>query len=323
MTDAIKERPILFSGPMVRAIREGRKTMTRRLVRLQPGNAFPPFRELPTCQCHPFGFRDGIRHWKSPYGRPGDRLWVREGLHGEYTTVDADTPNGRLAAYSADGEPAHRDDRPASYDWKPSKLSARYMPRWASRILLEITGVRVERLWEISESDAIAEGFDVGTCADAFRRAAGKTEQKYGRWLELEDRSNPDGYWCVDCVDAAAKRMDAEIDGWNDYFESDCPEYCNECGVSLRVSLTTYGVDTVLGLTDDDHDAWAHLPAHGNQALSLFELSDGMGDLREEHHGRLAQVGFATCWESINGPDSWEANPWVWVVGFRVLEGLA
>ena len=118
----MKERPILFSGPMVRAILNGTKTQTRRVMR--PGERV-----------------EKMILNKSPYGIPGDRLWVRE------TWTGADDPAHKHAVhYRADGERACR--------WRPSIL----MPRWASRITLEVTGIRIERLCDITERDALAEG---------------------------------------------------------------------------------------------------------------------------------------------------------------------
>lgn len=166
----MKERPILFSAPMVRAIREDRKTQTRRVVKpskLPDGN----------WMVETIGGTHKITHWDNdtaetsiltcPYGQPGDFLWVRE-------TWMPDAPHdGTWAATSFYGcknsplsdiperfrTPAHCLYR-ASWTgndlvgWKPSI----HMPRWASRITLEITGVRVERLWDISDSDSLAEG---------------------------------------------------------------------------------------------------------------------------------------------------------------------
>ena len=135
----MKERPILFSGPMVRAILDGRKTQTRRVVKPQPDWIRP--RVSDDGIAHGYcgsGPTDGI---KCPYGTVGDRLWVREswaksGEVGDATEYRADNPD------------------PIGAKWRPSI----HMPRWASRIDLEITGIRVERLQEISERDAMAEG---------------------------------------------------------------------------------------------------------------------------------------------------------------------
>lgn len=156
----MKERPILFSAPMVRAILNGSKTQTRRVAK-----------GLIAC----------------PYGKPGDQLWVREawrigawdenrpafaldycdGARKEWIEVpDAMGDDGelfdRLWQQSSDdaAKALGIQDR---YQWEPGQSPCRWrpsihMPRWASRIQLEITGIRVERLQDISEADAEAEG---------------------------------------------------------------------------------------------------------------------------------------------------------------------
>ena len=197
-----KERPILFSGDMVRAILDGRKTMTRRVVKI----AQHPQAERVQ---HFEGLRwdwlryDGLRlsTFKCPFGKTGDRLWVRE-------TFRLSDPND-CACYEPcrcrSGQPMYRADghyHDMEYKWKPSI----YMPRWSSRITLEVTGVRVERLQDISEEDAQAEGAPL------------------------------------------------------------------ELGVLER---------TILG------------------AKARY------------------RSGFVRLWESINGPGSWDANPWVWCVSFK------
>ena len=144
----IKERPILFSAPMVNAIREGRKTMTRRIVK-QP-NRKDGVKLLPDLLQ-----KTGVGA-ACPYGVVGDRLWVKEGLEPVLPNV-GDTE--LVAAYAADGELVLGvDGRPVPWRWQTVRLPAIFMPRWASRILLEITDVRVELLNRISEADAMAEG---------------------------------------------------------------------------------------------------------------------------------------------------------------------
>lgn len=147
------ERPILFSGPMVRAILEGRKTVTRRPVKrlalqwLEDG--FEP------------SFVADPDNAMRPYGQPGDRLWVRESfadLRGTGIEHRPD-PTGPLQryAFAADSPPGSASDearKDFGVKWKPSI----HMPRAACRILLEITAVRVERLQDISEEQARAEG---------------------------------------------------------------------------------------------------------------------------------------------------------------------
>ncbi|MCI2243233.1 hypothetical protein L3067_01240 [Xanthomonas sp. PPL568] len=133
------ERPILFNGPMVRAILDGRKTQTRRLLKSQHEGAFAALGQR---KCH--------------LGQPGDRLWVREtwgiALCGSRVSLAAEAwPDGwpldRLR-YAADGVPL------GSAVARPSI----HMPRWACRLVLEITDVRVARLQAISAADAEAEG---------------------------------------------------------------------------------------------------------------------------------------------------------------------
>lgn len=156
----MKERPILFSAPMVRALLAGTKTQTRRVVKVQPepgfiGNYGPG---------NPFirGERGDIR---CPYGQPGDRLWVRETWQGPL--LDSEEHEAQFSedgpdAFKKPGFCAYRatdtldaiDEDGKDLGWRPSI----HMPRWASRILLEIVSVRIERLQDISDADAKAEG---------------------------------------------------------------------------------------------------------------------------------------------------------------------
>lgn len=138
----MRERPILFSAPMVRAILAGAKTVTRRAVKECHIDAAPPA-----------SFFQWLRE-RCPYGLPGDRLWVREAFIHEPADfcweASVSIPcRPASTVYRADHE---GDTRGAG--WKPSI----YMPRNLSRITLEVTGVRVQRLCDISESDAISEG---------------------------------------------------------------------------------------------------------------------------------------------------------------------
>ncbi len=148
----MKEHPILFNGEMVRAVLEGRKTQTRRVVKNAVGDAIVKngiFYPLPTCE------RIRLVHWTGmqsllktcPYGQPGDWLWVRE------TWCSCGLTDREGLIYRAtDGMDA--DDFDSGNRWCPSI----HMPRWASRITLDVIGVRVERVQDITETDAKAEG---------------------------------------------------------------------------------------------------------------------------------------------------------------------
>ena len=205
------DRPILFSAPMVQAILDGRKTQTRRAVKPQPAGEIvrgePDFNHwIDTKYWERQNQKEnrgiGTRGFACPYGQPGDRLWVRE-TFGHFERNENFAP-GCDVFYRADGESL------AVEPWRPSI----HMPRWASRITLEITSVRVERLQEISIEDAKAEG----------------------AW-------GPD---------------DSIVQKVADYFGTD-----------------------------------------------IFSANP--------------RKAFQMLWESINGPDSWAANPWMWAIEFRRL----
>lgn len=162
-----KERGMIFNAEMVRAILSGQKTQTRRIVKNVSSDSCMTLKE-------PAKNRDGIythvmdapKHGLCPHGNVGDRIWVRETWQGPL--VDFERSDDLLrnpekyekpenCVYEADGVPA-----PEFYDADDNlrccwRLSI-HMPRWASRILLEITNVRVERLNDISEEDARSEG---------------------------------------------------------------------------------------------------------------------------------------------------------------------
>ncbi len=189
------DRPILFSAPMVRAILEGRKTQTRRVVK-GGEMAAVPFDRIPSEEIESLELR-GWREWiplhlgpPCPYGQPGDRLWVRETYRigawkknklGALVSVACDyraSPELKKTPWVSPSAlqcalivPKLMDELEECYffeeglnttwppgdsplPWKPSI----HMPRWASRITLEITNVRVERLQDISNADALAEG---------------------------------------------------------------------------------------------------------------------------------------------------------------------
>jgi hypothetical protein len=205
----MKERPILFSAPMVRAILDGTKTQTRRVVKAK---------HLPWLENSVLNFLDGKWNQRPlPYGQTGDRLWVRETCRAEELSDGLDgvryLADDGFVSIQPNEDGINRWLEMRDYGNRPNTVArvktvpAIHMPRWASRITLDITGVRVERLQACNEVDAISEGAPWAAC----------------------------------------------------------------------------------------------------------------GAPQEGSH----KVGFAQLWESINGPGSWEANPWVWVVEFKRVEGGA
>ncbi|CAH0316342.1 hypothetical protein SRABI89_05052 [Pseudomonas koreensis] len=201
----IKERPILFSAPMVRAILDGRKTVTRRPVK---GSALKWLEEFAP------EFVALSANELCPFGQIGERLWVRETwycdhfevLKGPYLQpadmhdLDQSREDGELV-YAADGLAPFEQEQPT---WKPSI----HMPRWACRILLEITDVRVERLQDgegetAFESRYVAEGINrihQGDGEYAFHPfksepGPGSWTDPFEAWRELWVSVNGAGSW--------------------------------------------------------------------------------------------------------------------------------
>ena len=160
----MKERPIIFSDEMVRAILEGQKTQTRRVIKPQPLNLI-----------------DAVRFKTCPYGVPGDRLWVREcfGFTAKWTmSYQRQWLAERGPWLPGNITMAYRSDEPeGNWCWKPSI----HMPKIYSRITLEIVNVRVDRLQDISEEDACAEGIEIieRSYGMAYRDYRGKS----GAWM--------------------------------------------------------------------------------------------------------------------------------------------
>lgn len=168
----MKERPIIFTGESVRAILECRKTQTRRVMNPQPkvvhaiyGDASAETERI---------FRDGDQRIHCPYGKPGERLWVRE----KFTYW----PDRKTCCYPRNYPPF---EAPEGRSWR----SPLFMPRWASRITLEITSVGVERVQDISEEDAMAEGCYVQAVADDGSDAEGFFTAKF-HFMEIWDSIN-------------------------------------------------------------------------------------------------------------------------------------
>lgn len=176
----MKERPILFSAPMVQALLDGSKTQTRRIIK--GGDKWPASAVRATLlESRGTAMAVDVKRCtygpeiKIPYGQPGDRLWVRE-------TWLKTNPWGDHHTYG------YRASDAAEFPdavWKPSI----HMPRVASRINLEVTGVRVERLQDISEADAIAEGAEWGACG-----APQEGSYKAG-YAQLWESINDPGSW--------------------------------------------------------------------------------------------------------------------------------
>jgi hypothetical protein len=187
MEKRIKERPILFSAPMIRAILEGRKTQTRRIVK--PREADYP-RWQPVAVAGYGGWVDAHgKRWPCPCGQPGDGLWVRETWAAPHA-YDHLPP--RLIPQDASIHYAATRDL-GGLLWRPSI----HMPRWASRITLEVVEVRVQRLQDISPNDRIAEG-----AWPIEKRESGRSREAVAEFKALWNSTYGRGRWDSDPFDA-------------------------------------------------------------------------------------------------------------------------
>lgn len=328
---AIKERPILFSGPMVRAILEGRKTQTRRVVKV------PAWAEPATIEEGDDGRASAIAKssgcmadFVCPYGSPGCFLvplctWSAEPKYDK--TKPSHLPKSARIWTAWDG------DKPK---WAGKNRPGRFMPKRLRGLLprFPIAGVRVERLYSITEADALAEGFDPNTCEQFLTLAAGKTPDYQSlHWLEHDETGEGDmtdngSDYCRGCALKRQKKLGKEWRLLSDCgcaSESDGPAYCAICGTALLMSLTEYGVERELRIEDDPAGKEPqHFPCTGVDARIAAMIAGRIGNLDEKHYGRLAQIGFASAWDVINGKKyPWTMNPRVWVVEFKVAPSEA
>ena len=189
---AVKERPMLFSAPMVRALLDGSKTQTRRALKWQPDYPIIIATD-PHTNRYQIGEREPVTEAAllraSPYGQPGDRLWVRETFcldddgHEEWPVFRAD--GAKLPQRQPTREPAR---------WTPSI----HMPRWASRILLDVVSLRVERLNDCSDADAVAEGIGLNPSAIGMKLTNPPGESMaIAMYHALWDSINGAGSWAA------------------------------------------------------------------------------------------------------------------------------
>ncbi|MBX9479207.1 hypothetical protein J8Z85_08785 [Yersinia enterocolitica] len=237
----MNEKPILFNAEMVNAILSGRKTQTRRIMKVQPENPQLGLRRILESkdssengkyfwsQSDACGVKSRSNPFSCPLGAVGDQLWVREtfALLGNEDGVCIDWKGNLIkgdeqdaaSIYKASCEQKHGDyglySIPDSAYWKPDTTNMKYegswrpsihMPRWASRINLLITGVRVERLNTISTGDAMAEGYP------AERESTGGSLDAWLWFRDLWDGIYPDNTFEVNpwCWVIEFERMEAK-----------------------------------------------------------------------------------------------------------------
>lgn len=318
----MKERPILFSGAMVNAILSGAKTMTRRVVKPQP-----EYRENVSLAGQHGTFAKGGWNLETdiglqffikscPYGKVGDRLWVRERMR----VIDLDyAPRAVRVRYEADGSESTWIGYPDRLKGTPEigKCLSYGGYREASRINLEITGVRVERLNEMSEEDVCAEGLDDFLVEDIIAKTAARYKTKPEYWIGGSDESVS---YCKKCAEKEIRRMEKEspdqdfiLDGGFGS-EGDSQAFCEECCHALDNTFTTYACKTEL-----EHFAVNGFNANDpSDCYSLQRILSTEGWNSTTLSSPIKRLSFQCIWDKINGKKHpWASNPYVWVVEFR------
>ncbi len=218
-------KPIIFNSEMILAILDGSKTQTRRVFRAiaerQLAGGWLGARDWEVVRSGDWWANDSgspLGPFKCPYGRVGDRLWVRETIYGKLPEGGQHaTP---LTYYKADDskvilyfdDASGKDQAPVAWHYKTKTLSARFMQKRFARIFLEITNIRVERVQDISEEDAIAEGVQVNCMAAKF--VDGKWQVHPDDWCFA---AKAKGCKCEDCLKEYVKYPNVSADDFPAY----------------------------------------------------------------------------------------------------------
>lgn len=334
-TKSVQERPIMFSAPMVRALLDGRKTQTRRLLKPQP---HPDFLARGVCGVvaqwpQQDGFRwfmkDGMSELVPSKWKPRQLLWVREAWHTrkEFDKLKPSEVGQRVGKdifYPADNT-LNRISGCREEFVRGRLRPSMFMPRWASRITLELTEVRVERLQTISDADITAEGVTASLVSEIIDPVALRANAVPEHWIGGADQ----GFgWCRQCAEKEVRRL-KKADPTGEYYvdggwstEGDSQAFCEGCQRTLDNSFTTYACEAEIDHFRDNN--WSLSPL---DCLSLQNILGSYGWDDPERcapEDRIApdihRLGYQALYESINRRGSGKSNPWVFVLTFNVLE---
>jgi hypothetical protein len=314
-------KPLLMCGAMVRARLAGRKTATRRVMVPQP-----VYHKCPVCTRIP----DGEWLWTPrknmapiPLERwaqharlqPGDLCYVRERqrvIEVHYDVKYA-VKNIRVR-YEADGSESDWIEYPERCKWYPKV--GHCLPyggiHETARLFVPISDTRAERLQDISEEDAIAEGMNVELLAELIEPLAARAKPKAPYWR----RDGGDDVACYSCAKKKKWGADNLDGGWTN--EEDGAHWC-ECGKLLDFTLTDYGVETEFAgfeeagppMTPDE--AYVLCRVLGTDGNPLLTESCGDFHYMPEMKGRVARLCFRALWDGLNGKRGypWASNPWI------------
>jgi hypothetical protein len=319
-----------MSEPMAQAYMEGRKTMTRRLMKIQPPS--------PDCKIttmidttareerkyrdwNQWSIIDGLNitkqsgYFRCPYGQPGGylRLLSTWAVDKEY---DSFKPLGLPRSVLMWN---HFMEFPKPKGFGKNR-PGRFMPTWMRPQMprTRITGIGVERVQEITDEDIISEGLNRQTIEDLVAPYAGRFKIKPEHWIHSEKGNSEEQYsYCKKCAEKEIRRLSKkypedkfELDGgWNT--EGDGRPYCETCHAPLANSYTNYACEMecehfeecpIDFKNPDSAEAW--------YSVLASEGWDGDDDI----HKKIRRISFQGLWDYIHGPGAWEKNEWVWKI---------
>ena len=349
-----------MKGPLVIATIEGRKTQTRRIMKPQPEH-----RENESVPGHYGTFfngwnldhdavtvKDFIKH--CPYGVPGDRLWIKEThyLYGRWIDRGADPFTGKHSwtfkrakkeIYYFDTLPCKIKVRKTNYR-KSGYYKRPSMERKDSRLSVELTDIRAERLQGISAEEIRAEGVTLELFREQLRPLAEKLKIEEPHWIVYYEMGEC-GTFCFNCGEKRRKQLLREAKkkakaekknefgkenevythrnavcnlefldgGWT--CEEDSPPFCETCQIPLHYNPSDY-------CFEQEMDRFIENGVYPNplDAYAMLTLLDTTNFHDEENEVKFLKIAWRFLWNSING--NWDDNPWVWVLTFK-LEGLS
>jgi hypothetical protein len=335
---AVQEKPILFSGAMVRKIIEDLKTNTRRVMKPQPflerGKDGENWWLLDRSED---GYGKTNSAWKEgaapfwtycPYGKPGDRLYVREthyrwGYWKRNGKTDKGIQRWKFIAldeqvlFAAETTRTRPNNRTSIGWWKRPGI---FLPKKLARLTLEIVSVKVERVQEISHRDAKAEGISEGVFRELLK-PGNRFNVVPEHWIHGDDESRS---FCEPCCRkeiARLKKLDPKRElildgGWDT--EGDSQAFCETCGRALSNTFTDYCAEAELShFEENGFDVSSPDDCYSAQRIIGSQLWDD-GELS----ARIHKLAFRALWDSINakrdgGKCAWAKNPWVWAISFR------
>ena len=321
-------KPIIFSTPMVQAILDGRKSQTRRVIPEKVIDEFCDYNDWCDVAIPPDAPEQSTRTSKYQYYlsraryEVGDILWVRESWCYKNAQYKNHIGYDYCATCIYDGGKKCRRSKEYFEGKKPSI----HMPKAAARIFLRVTGVRAERVQDISIADCISESFD----KDAFKQwVKDNYVEPYNNQHWITDKCTRDYdhslSYCMKCGEKEVARLRREaknkgfpkadieeniyLDGGWDAQEGDSPSWCEKCGKMLTFTLLSYESEL------------NHYRAYGFTERDTYALRQMLND--EIEVADISRIFFRSYWDILYGKEpgrSWKDNPWVWAYSFERID---